>query len=271
MNAPATPFRVLVTGASRGIGAAIALTLARQYRSRLQITLAGRAPSAALDAMAGQIKELGATVLPLVGDLADGAAPAALVATSAEHFGGLDGVVANAGITAPAPLSELEPASWDRLFNVNVRSAWLLAKAAYPHLVASRGAFVAVASASGMAPHPGMGAYSSTKAALIMLCRQLGQEWAPKGVRVNSVSPGMIRTTLTEAIYRNPEVAAERNRIVPIGRVGKAEDVASAVAFLLGPEAGFIVGQNLCMDGGYTDSALGRIPGLPASDGPCAS
>ena len=265
MTAPATPFRVLVTGASRGIGAAIALNLARQHGTGLRIALAGRTPSAALDAVAAQINGLGAMALPLVGDLADGAAPEALVAASAKHFGGLDGVVANAGITDPAPLAELEPASWDRLFNVNVRSVWLLAKAAYPHLVASRGAFVAVASASGMAPHPGMGAYSPAKAALIMLCRQLSQEWAPKGVRVNSVSPGMIRTTLTEAIYRNPEVAAERNRIVPIGRVGQAEDVAGAVAFLLGPEASFVVGQNLCMDGGYTDSALGRIPGLPRS------
>ncbi|PZQ80748.1 MAG: short-chain dehydrogenase [Ancylobacter novellus] len=266
MTETEAPFRALVTGASRGIGAAIALKLARQHGERLRIAIAGRAPSAARDDVATQVRALGAEVLPLFGDLGDEAAPENLVAASAEAFGGLDGVVANAGMTAPAPLEQLDSASWDRLFDVNVRSVWLLAKAAYPALVEARGAFVAVASASGMAPHPGMGAYSSSKAALIMLCRQLGQEWAPKGVRVNSVSPGMIRTTLTESIYRNPEVAAERNRIVPIGRVGMAEDVASAVAFLLGPEAGFIVGQSLCVDGGYTESALGRIPGLPRSD-----
>ncbi|GAB4068785.1 SDR family oxidoreductase [Ancylobacter sonchi] len=259
------PVRLLVTGASRGIGAAIALKLGRQHGARLRIAIAGRSTGEALAGVAAELRGLGAEVTTLAGDLADALVPERLVAEASAFCGGLDGVVANAGITGPAPLATLDPAEWDRLFAVNARSVWLMAKAAYPHLAASRGAFVAVASASGMAPHPGMGAYSASKAALIMLCRQLGQEWAPAGIRVNSVSPGMIRTTLTEAIYRNPEVAAERNRIVPLGRVGEAEDVAGTVAFLLGPDAGFIVGQNICMDGGYTESALGRIPGLPRS------
>ncbi|HSI40211.1 MAG TPA: SDR family oxidoreductase [Xanthobacteraceae bacterium] len=259
------PVRLLVTGASRGIGAAIALRLGRQHGARLRIAIAGRSTGEALAEVAAELADLGAAVTTLAGDLADAAVPARLVAEATAFCGGLDGVVANAGITAPAPLATLDPAEWDRLFGVNVRAVWLLAKAAHADLAASRGAFVAVASASGMAPHPGMGAYSASKAALIMLCRQLAQEWAPAGIRVNSVSPGMIRTTLTEAIYRNPQVAAERNRIVPLGRVGEADDVAATVAFLLGPGAGFIIGQNICMDGGYTESALGRIPGLPRS------
>ncbi|HSI40312.1 MAG TPA: SDR family oxidoreductase [Xanthobacteraceae bacterium] len=258
-------FRVLVTGASRGIGAAIAAKLARQHGERLVIAIAGHRESPALEAASQMLRRLGASVTTLAGDLADIDVPPRLVAQARAFCGGLDGVVANAGITAPGPLASLGLADWEQLFAVNVRSAWLLARAAHDDLAASGGAFVAVASASGMAPHPGMGAYSSTKAALIMLCRQLAQEWAPEGIRVNSVSPGMIRTTLTEAIYRNTDVAAERNRIVPLGRVGQADDVAGAVTFLLGPDAGFIVGQNLCMDGGYTESSLGRIPGLPRS------
>ncbi|MDR6953097.1 glucose 1-dehydrogenase [Ancylobacter sp. 3268] len=257
------PARFLVTGASRGIGAAVALRLGRQHRAQLRIALAARSTSAALAEVAAELADLGAAVTTLAGDLTDAAIPARLVAEATAFCGGLDGVVANAGITGPAPLATLDPAEWDRLFAVNARAVWLLAKAAHADLAASRGAFVAVASASGIAPHPGMGAYSASKAALIMLCRQLAQEWAPAGIRVNSVSPGMIRTTLTESIYRDPQVAAERNRIVPLGRVGQAEDVAATVAFLLGPGAGFIVGQNICMDGGYTESALGRIPGRP--------
>ncbi|WP_051661160.1 SDR family NAD(P)-dependent oxidoreductase [Bosea sp. 117] len=263
--ADAACFRVLVTGASRGIGAAVALKLGQLHGRRLRIAIAGHAPSAALDATYESLAKLGAAATPVTGDLADVAVPGRLVEEAAAFCGGLDGIVANAGVTGPAPLAGLAPAEWDRLFAVNTRSAWLLAKAGHPHLAASRGAFVAVASASGLTPHPGMGAYSATKAALIMLCRQLAQEWAPAGIRVNSVSPGMIRTTLTEAIYRDPAVAAERNRIVPLGRVGTPEDVAGTVAFLLGPEAAFIVGQSICMDGGYTESALGRIPGLPRS------
>ncbi|MGA0564710.1 SDR family NAD(P)-dependent oxidoreductase [Ancylobacter sp. VNQ12] len=264
-NDDGAPMRLLVTGASRGIGAAIARRLGTQHGRRLRIALAGRSASPGLDGVAAELSGLGAAVTTLSGDLAETEAPERLVAEAAGFCGGLDGIVANAGITGPGPLAELDPATWDRLFAVNVRAVWLLAKAGFPHLAASHGAFVAVASASGMAPHPGMGAYSPTKAALIMLCRQLGQEWAPEGVRVNAVSPGMIRTPLTEAIYRDPDLAAERNRIVPLGRVGRPEDVAGAVAFLLGPDALFIVGQNLCMDGGYTETALGRIPGLPRS------
>lgn len=259
----AAPVRLLVTGASRGIGAGIARRLARQYGSTLRIALAGRSRSAGLSEVAAELGELGAATTEIAGDLAEDAVPARLVEEAADFCGGLDGIVANAGITGPGPLASLERADWDRLFTVNVRSVWLLAQAAHPHLAASRGALVAVASASGLAPHPGMGAYSASKAALIMLCRQLAQEWAPAGIRVNSVAPGMIRTPLTESLYRDPRIAGERERIVPLGRVGQAEDVAGAVAFLLGPEAGFVTGQTLCLDGGYTDSALGRIPGRP--------
>jgi NAD(P)-dependent dehydrogenase (short-subunit alcohol dehydrogenase family) len=260
--------RILVTGASRGIGAAIALKIARDAKAKdqsLRIAVAGNRPSSALEVMVERLTALGVCTISLTGDLHDVRVPERLVAQACEFCGGLDGLVANAGITAPSSLAELNLQDWDRLFAVNVRANWLLARAAYPALVESRGAMVAVASASGMAPHPGHGAYSATKAALIMLCRQLAQEWAPLGIRVNSVSPGMIRTTLTEAIYQNPEVAAMRNAIVPLGRVGEPDDVASMVSFLLGSEASFIIGQNICMDGGYTDSSLGRIPGLPHS------
>lgn len=255
----------LVTGGSRGIGAGVALRLARDHGAAARLALAGAAPGQAMEETLAAVRALGCEATAVYGDLADPAVPQALVDGALAFCGQLDGVVANAGITAPAPLAEVRPEEWDRLFAVNVRSTWLLAKAAHAALVACGGAMVAVASASGLAPHAGHGAYSCTKAAVIMLCRQLAQEWGRDGVRVNSVSPGMIRTPLTAAIYRNPAVAAERDRIVPLGRVGEPEDVAGAVAFLLGPDAAFMTGQSLCMDGGYTNSSLGRIPGLPRS------
>ena len=115
-------------------------------------------------------------------------------------------------------------AQWDRTFNLNTRSAWLLAQAAREPLARTRGSITAIASMSGLTPHPGYGAYSAAKAALIMLCRQLAQEWAADGIRVNTVCPGMVRTPLTEAVYQDPETLAKRESLVPLGRIGRAED-----------------------------------------------
>jgi glucose 1-dehydrogenase len=260
--------RVLVTGCSPGIGGATCLVLAEAAAAAgqpIQIAASELAMTAELEALVAELQGLGAEVVTPVGDLADPEVPARLVAEAAEAFGGLDGVVANAGITSPAPLAELALAEWDRLFDVNVRAAWLLAKAAYPHLKESRGGFVGIGSISGMNPHPGMGAYSPSKAAIIMLCRVLAQEWGAVGARANAVSPGMIRTPLTAAVYADNRIARQRAELVPYGRVGEARDIARAVAFLLSAEAEYITGQNLCVDGGFASSVNGHIPGLPRS------
>lgn len=260
--------RALVTGASPGIGGATCLELARKAAARGQqarIVACEIRPTRALDALLGELRGLGAEAHGLTGDLADPAVPARLVAEAADRLGGLDAVVANAGVTSPAPLAELELEQWDRLFAVNVRAAWLLAKAAAPALKASRGAFVAVASMSGVEPHAGMGAYSPSKAAVIMLCRVLAQEWASDGVRANAVSPGMIRTPLTESAYANDAVAQRRADLVPAGRIGQPGDVARVIAFLVEPEASYLTGQNIVVDGGFASSILGHIPGLPRS------
>lgn len=260
--------RALVTGASPGIGGATCLKLARDAIARHEpasIAPCEIRPTPDLDKLVSELRGLGADALPLTGDLADPDVPARLVAEAEARFGGLDAVVANAGVTAPAPLAELPLADWDRLFAVNVRAAWLLAKAAYPALKASRGAFVIVSSMSGVEPHAGMGAYSPSKAAAIMLGRVLAQEWAADGVRVNVVSPGMIRTPLTERVYADPDVAQRRAALVPAGRVGRPEDIAAVIAFLVGPEAAYVTGQNLVADGGFASSILSHIPGLPRS------
>jgi glucose 1-dehydrogenase len=98
-----------------------------------------------------------------------------------------------------------------------------------------------------------------------MLCEVLAQEWAKDGVRANAVSPGMIRTPLTETTYHDNAVASRRAELVPFGRVGQPDDIARVIAFLCGPEAGYVTGQNLVVDGGFASSILGHIPGLPRS------
>lgn len=257
--------RVLLTGASRGIGRAIATRLARSDAS---LALCGSAPSPELDSIAAACAGRGARVERLTGDLADGSVPARLVSAAAERFGGLDAVVCNAGVVAPGRLTDLQEDGWDRTFAINLRCSWLLARAAHSHLRATQGAFVAIASMSGVEPYPGTGAYSPSKAALIMLIRVLAQEWAADGVRVNAVSPGLFHTAMTAPIYADREKKAAREALVPMHRIGDPErDCAGLVEFLLSADAGYLTGQNILVDGGLLGSIQTHLAGRPESGG----
>ena len=257
--------RVLVTGAASGIGRATCRRLARDARTQGQVAKVAAvdlAPSPALDDLVGELRDLGAEALLLYGDMGTADAPARVVANAVDRFGGLDGLVSNAGVNRPGALVSYSVEDWDHLFAVNTRATWLLARAAHPALMASRGAIVAVASMSGSNAHAGLGAYGPSKAAVIMLGRVLAQELGPDGIRVNTVSPGMVRTGMTARVYADERVAAERAALVPLGRVASAEDIADVIAFLLGPDARYVNGHDLVVDGGVTGNFLGRLPGL---------
>jgi len=253
--------RILITGASRGIGRSICQRLAA---TGAELVACAAAHPEELDGLVREIRAAGGRIQPLLGDLADPAVPGRLVEQAAEILGGLDAVVSNAGISRPALLAELAPADWELVFAVNTRAPALLASAAYPWLKQSRGAFVAVASMSGVQPYAGMGAYSPSKAALIMLVRQLAQEWAADGIRVNAVSPGLVRTPLVQAYYDNPEAKRAREQLVPMHRIAEPEpDMAGIVAFLLGEDATYMTGHNLLADGGLLDSIQTHLVGRP--------
>ena len=257
--------RALVTGAASGIGRATCLRLARDAKTagrKAQIAAVDLGPSASLDSLVKELGDLGASVLPLAGDMATADAPARVVAEAIARFGGLDGLVSNAGVNRPGPLARYAVEDWDRMFAVNTRATWLLAKAAHDALAASRGAMVAVASMSGSNAHANLGPYGPRKAALIMLVAVLAQEFGRDGVRVNSLSPGMVRTGMTEKVYQNETIATERDALVPIGRVATPEDMADVIAFLLGPDARYVNGHDLVVDGGITGNFLGRLPGI---------
>jgi glucose 1-dehydrogenase len=256
--------RVIVTGASRGIGRAICLRLARQGA---EIAACGSAHAGELATLVEEAADVGARIVPLIGDLSDAATPARLVKEALAALGGLDAVVANAGVSRPSSLVNLELADWDYLLAVNTRAPWLLAKAAYPALRENRGSFVSVASMSGVQPYPGMGAYSPSKAAVIMMTRVLAQEWAADGIRVNAVSPGLIHTALTARIYADAPTKAAREKLIPMHRIGAPDhDIAGIVSFLLGADATYITGQNILADGGLMDSVHGLIAGRPATE-----
>jgi glucose 1-dehydrogenase len=257
--------RVLVTGAASGIGRATCLRLARDARARgekASIAAVDLVASSALDAVAEEMQVLGAQTLTLHGDMGTLDAPARVVEEAAGRFGGLDGLVSNAGINRPGPLARYSVGDWDRVFAVNTRATFLLAQAAHAALSSSRGAIVAVGSMSGSHPHANLGAYGPSKAAVIMLARVLAQEFGPDGIRVNTVSPGMVRTGMTAKVYADERIAAERDALVPLGRVATPEDMADVIAFLLGPDARYINGHDLVVDGGVAGNFLGRLPGL---------
>jgi NAD(P)-dependent dehydrogenase (short-subunit alcohol dehydrogenase family) len=259
--------RVLVTGAASGIGRATCLRLAalgRESGSAAAIAAVDIAPSAALDALYTELTERGATCLPLIGDLGNAEVPAQLVEQACNEFGGLDGLVSNAGVNCPGRLVDYAVEDWDRLFAVNTRATWLLGKAAHRALKDSGGAVVTVASMSGSNAHANLGAYAPSKAAAIMLMRVMAQEFGADGIRVNSVSPGMVRTGMTTRVYENNEVAQGRADLVPLGRIAEPEDIAEAIAYLLSPQSRYINGHDLVVDGGLTGNFLGRLPGLTA-------
>jgi NAD(P)-dependent dehydrogenase (short-subunit alcohol dehydrogenase family) len=257
--------RALVTGAASGIGRATCLRLARDAGAQgraAKIAAVDVGPSSALDSLVTELHKLGADAVPMVGDMGTVDAPARVVTDAAGRFGGLDAIVSNAGVNRPGALVDYSADDWDRLFAVNTRATWLLAKAGHPALRASRGAIVAVASMSGSHAHANLGAYGPSKAALIMLVRVLAQEFGRDGIRVNSVSPGMVRTGMTASVYADARIAAERDALVPLGRVATPEDIADVIAFLLGPDARYVNGHDLVVDGAVSGNLLGRLPGL---------
>lgn len=255
--------RIFLTGGSEGIGGATLRLMARQARAagtpaRIVTTASGRKPEP--EALLADLKAEGAEVLYLTGDLAEAEVARGMARQALEFLGGCDVFVANAGAGAPGRLADQPLEDWDRMFALNTRAPFVLAQALYAALKESRGTIVAVASMSGMGAHLGQAAYAPAKAALISLVRNLAVEWAPDGIRVNAVAPGMIRTPLTAKIYEKPGLEEARAARVPLGRVGVPEDVAGIVAFLASDQAAYMTGQTLLADGGVRDTGLSHLP-----------
>jgi glucose 1-dehydrogenase len=260
--------RALVSGGSSGIGASTCLRLAEAAIARgaqPKIAVCGHRLNTSQEQVVRSIQSMGGTAIALVGDLRDPDVPSQLVGAAVAEFGGLDGLIANAGIASPGAVCDLTIEDWDDMFSVNLRGAWLLAKASYAHLRQSRGSACFTSSMSGQLPHAGSGAYSPSKAALTMLAQTLALEWAPDGIRVNVVSPGMTRTPMTEKMYVDPQTKKAREDIIPLSRIGDPMDIANVIEFLVGPLSGYVTGQDICVDGGFSKSILSHIPGRPSS------
>ena len=239
----------VVTGASRGIGRAIALGLAR---AGAHIALAARrAPD--LEAVADEVVALGRRALPVPAHVGRPEDIDRLFDAVATEFGRLDILVNNAA-TNPVfgPLVEIDAAAWDKVMALNVKGYLLAAqRAAAVMRAGGRGAIVNVSSTGGIRASPGLGAYSVSKAAVLMVTRVLARELAPLGIRVNAVAPALVETRFSEALWQNPEILERYVRTTPMGRTAQPEEMAGAVVYLCSDAASYVTGHTIVLDGGH--------------------
>ncbi|MES2095349.1 MAG: SDR family oxidoreductase [Pseudomonadota bacterium] len=235
--------KALVTGGSRGIGAAIAKRLAADGAA-VAITYAGN--KAAADATVAAIEQTGGTAYAFQADASDPESQRAGVDQAAMALGGIDILVQNAGVAEFSPVDQDTDETYDRQFAVNVKGLHVGTRAALPHL-ADGGRIILIGSISGEKAFPATSVYSATKAAVAALARGWAKDLAPRQILVNTVQPGPIDTDMNPA---DGEFAQQMTGFVPLGRYGRVEEIAGAVAFLAGPDATYITGTTLNVDGG---------------------
>jgi len=240
---------MLVTGASSGIGRACARALGREGA---RVVAAGRRRER-LDEVVAEIRQSGGDAVAVTGDVREEATCRAWVSEAVARFGGLDGLVNAAGVLGGGSVIETTPAEWDRQMDSNLRSIFLLTRAAAPELIRRKGSVVNLSSVAGMRPYANLVAYCVSKAALDMYTRCAALDFAPHGVRVNAVNPGVVVTELHTVTNAVPDYAGflERSKTThPIGRVGHVDEIAALALFLMSDEAGWITGVTYSIDGG---------------------
>ncbi|WP_234196697.1 SDR family NAD(P)-dependent oxidoreductase [Pseudacidovorax sp. NFM-22] len=238
----------LVTGAAGGLGRAIALAYA-QHGARL--VLSDREGDG-LHEVAAQCASLGAAVHAVAADLAEPAQVQRLAEQAQAAFGRIDLLVCNAGMQGPAgPLLAVPAEDWARVFQVNLASAHALCAALVPAMGArGHGRVVLMASIAALRGNGAIGLYGLSKAALAQMARNLAVEWGPRGVCVNAIAPGLIRTPLADGLMANAAFMARRLATTPLRRVGEPHEVAGVAVMLASAAGGFITGQTLVVDGG---------------------
>jgi len=235
----------LVTGSGRGIGRAIALALAEHGAN----VVVNDVMAESAQQVAAEIEARGVAAMSAVADITSEDEVKAMVTAVMDRFGQIDILVNNAGITQDNLLMRMSEEQWDAVLTVNLKGAFLCTKAvARPMVKARRGRIINIASVVGLTGNVGQANYSSSKGGLIALTKSTAQELGSRGITCNAVAPGFIETEMTARL--SDEARQQMLGRIPLGRPGQPEDVAAAVVFLAGPEAAYITGQVLTVDGG---------------------
>jgi meso-butanediol dehydrogenase/(S,S)-butanediol dehydrogenase/diacetyl reductase len=239
----------LITGAASGIGAATARRFASEGARLMLADLDEEGLSAIAKEIGGSEKGVGSRVT----DVSDREQVEALTAEAIRRFERLDIVFNNAGIGTYGKTPDLDPDAWHRIIDVDLHSVFYGCRAAIPHLrAAGGGAIVNTASISGLFGDYGLAAYNAAKGAVVNYTRTAAIDHARENIRINAVCPGPIDTALTAPLLAHPRLPAEYGELIPMGRVGRAEEIASVVAFLASEDASYVTGAMIVVDGGVT-------------------
>jgi len=236
----------LVTGASRGIGRAIAINLAASGHA---VAVNYRSRSDAADEVVGTIEGAGGQAMAVAADVGDADAVTAMTTEIADKLGPITVLVNNAGVTDDDLLMRMKPEAWDRVIQTNLSSAYLCTRAVLRGMLKAKwGRIINVTSVSGLSGNPGQANYAAAKAGLVGLTKSVAKEVGSRGITANAVAPGFIETDMTEAL--GEDVRAAVLPAITLGRFGSPDDVAAAVGYLASEEAGYVTGQVLVVDGG---------------------
>ncbi len=247
----------LVTGAGQGIGQAIALAFA-QEGARVVVNDANESGIAETE---GKIKSSGGECLGVKADVSKASEVEAMMERTVTRYGTLDILVNNAGIVRAGPIEEHLEEDWDAVIDVDLKGVFLCSKYAARIMIPNRrGCIINISSVAAHEPGPGIGAYNAAKAGVIALTKQCAIEWGRHNIRVNSISPGLIWTSINPA-YQDPEVRRARQGMVPLGRLGHPDDIAWVAVMLASEGAGYITGCDVQVDGGFLRNMQTLLPG----------
>ncbi|MFT4575931.1 MAG: dehydrogenase/reductase SDR family protein 4 [Polaribacter sp.] len=239
----------IVTGSSKGIGKAIAKGLAE---NGAQVVISSRSQEAC-DEVVKEFKKEGLNVIGIACHIGKEDQRKNLVAKTIEAFGRIDVLVNNAAINPVfGPIEDVDPAIFDKIMDVNVKAPWSLSNLVLPHFQANKnGSIINIASVEALTPGFGLGIYSTSKAAILMLTKNQAKEWGTHGVRANAICPGLIKTKFSAALWQNEKILGKIQKSLPSGKMGMPEEMVGLACLLASDAGNYMTGGTYTADGGY--------------------